>query len=423
VAWDVNGDGKTAVRASGGLFYNYPRGQFFYLGGPTIDLLMTVRESSIDQIAEIAQSGNFLVSPGTAFQADPADVKLEKAYNFNMAFQRDIGFNTVAEVAYVGSWMRDGQQNKTINNIPLYAYGSVNNLFNNAAINPDFLREPYPGMGNLQIVTSGREALNYNSLQLSVNRRLSHGLQFGGAYTLAKGEGMGHHLGTGDWDYYTETFFGSQALRDRYYGPTAVDRRHLMVLTYSYNIPTPTRIPVLKQILSDWQVSGLTQFTGGGPVDPQCNAQNPANIGESDPTLTGVAVRCELTGAAVDDYTPDTSLPDEDQIHFNLGAFRRPRPHSPTVGNFGNAPIRMLRHPSWWNSDLSIARRLPIPIGRGTSARIQFQIYNVFNMVQFTAVNTTFTFNSAMVNTSANTGKYTAAAAPRQMALQIRVDY
>ena len=70
----------------------------------------------------------------------------EKNYQVNLAFQRDIGFNTVAEVAWVANIGRKFWRTKTTNNIP-YAYGNVDNLFNNQAINANFLRRDYPGIG------------------------------------------------------------------------------------------------------------------------------------------------------------------------------------------------------------------------------------------------------------------------------------
>ena len=74
--------------------------------------------------------------------------------------------------------------------------------------------------------------LKYNALQLNVQRRLSQGFQIGGAYTLAKGEGY-----TG-YDPYTDEIGGKDAIRSRYWGPTAEDRRHHVSVNYSYNMPT-----------------------------------------------------------------------------------------------------------------------------------------------------------------------------------------
>ena len=125
--------------------------------------------------------------PGRTSQ--PGAFQASLHYQANIAVQRDIGFNTVVEVAYVGNWGRHYYQGKTVNNIPVDAYANPANLFNNDAISANFIRRNFAGMGALTYVTSDYTGLDYNSLQVSVQRRLSHGLQMGGSYTLAKGHG------------------------------------------------------------------------------------------------------------------------------------------------------------------------------------------------------------------------------------------
>ena len=125
-----------------------------------------------------------------------------------------------------------------MNNIEPFAYGKAENLFRNEPINANFLRRDYPGIGQIRYLATDDDILNYNAMQVSVQRRLDHGLQMGLAYTLSKTEGMQ------GWDSVTEELYGEQGLRDRYYGPPSVtqtqDRRHVMVINYSYQIPNPT---------------------------------------------------------------------------------------------------------------------------------------------------------------------------------------
>ena len=99
----------------------------------------------------------------------------------------------------------------------------------------NFLRRDFPGIGSISYLTTNDDILNYNAMQVSVQRRLSRGLQMGVAYTLSKSEGMQ------GWDFMTEELGGKQALRDRYYGPPAgnpvgvqdgrQDRRHVWCST------------------------------------------------------------------------------------------------------------------------------------------------------------------------------------------------
>jgi Carboxypeptidase regulatory-like domain len=435
VAWDVTGNGKTAIRASGGICYNFiNRSQYLYNGGALIARTRTILNATIDDVTAFAKAGTqFAESPQTANlpagfslplhgnQMPQGKLQPEKNYQANVAFQRDIGFNTVAEVAWVGNFGRHFWQTKTANNIPVNAYANPANLFRNEPISANFLRRDYPGLGPVRYLTTDTDILNYNAMQVSVQRRLNKGLQMGLAYTLSKAEGVQ------GWDFVTEELYGNQGIRDRYYGPPSVsqtqDRRHILVFHYSYAIPNPaSNVPGLKLLLDGWEASGVTQFTTGNPLDPGCGT-NVAGVENSDPSLSGVGVRCELTGEPIfSGYTVDSSLPFADQAHFNLNAFRRPRPDG-GVGNLGNAPIGVLRHPSWWNWDFTMARRVPIKLGRGANLRIQFQMYNMWNQVQFTTLNAGYTFTSNGSNNQTNTGKYTATTNPLNMGLTFRLDF
>jgi hypothetical protein len=106
-----------------------------------------------------------------------------------------------------------------------------------------------------------------------------------------------------------------------------------------------------------------------------------------------------------------------------------------SVGNFGNTPVGILRQPTWHEWDLTLSRRFPVNLmGRKNSGvKLQFQAYNIFNEVQFTNMNASYTFTGAnnATNSNANTGKYVASGdglaagtiAPRTMGLTVRFDW
>ncbi len=223
------------------------------------------------------------------------DQPLAKSYNGNVAFQRDLGFHTTAEIAWVGNYQFEGGRTVDINRLPLYVYGNPANLVNNAALNNNSLRavySTYPGMGSVTqfIPKLYAQTLKYNALQLNVQRRLNKGFQLGAAYTLAKGEGY-----TG-YDPYTDDIGQGDAIRNRYWGPTTDDRRHHLSVNYSYSIPTLLHVPVVKYIVSDWQVSGVTTLLSGQAVTPGCTS-NGAGIGNINPSLTdSITSRCMLVG-------------------------------------------------------------------------------------------------------------------------------
>jgi hypothetical protein len=178
----------------------------------------------------------------------------------------------------------------------------------------------------------------------------------------------------------------------------------------------------------------------GAAITPTCTSNN-GGIENINPALTeglwntangfGLTRRCELTGEPIE--LKHSSNPDEP--HFNLNAFRMPRPNG-GVGNFGNSGIGILRHPTWHSFDLTLTRVVRVPLGgqRNTNIKLQIQAYNLFNEVQFTNMNADFVFtgaNNSVLN-STNTGRYVATGdtslaagtiAPRVISFMIRADF
>jgi hypothetical protein len=294
--------------------------------------------------------------------------------------------------------------------------------------------------------TVNNNLLRYHSMQVNVQRRLNRGLQMGLAYTLAKGEG---------WNGYSPEILeadpSGELNRLKYWGPTANNRVHNLVINYSYIVPdTLKATPIAKWIVRDWQIAGVTKFMTGAATQPTCTSNN-TGIANTNPTLTpgwvgsggGAAAAnrtwsCMFTGEPVFDVTRDSTLAEEDQLHFNPRAFAMPQPLSATVGNFGNVPLGILRHPSFWNWDVTLSRRFPATfIGSNAQARVQLQLYNVFNTAQFTNLNTTLTFQDDpnvpgvdnLLLTSTQHGRYTVPVnsigtnPPRQFGLTIRLDF
>ncbi|MEO8483918.1 MAG: hypothetical protein ABI634_17035, partial [Acidobacteriota bacterium] len=88
--------------------------------------------------------------------------------------------------------------------------------------------------------------------------------------------------------------------------------------------------------------------------------------------------------------------------------------------------------PSFWNWDLTLARRFRAPaLGRSAQARLQMQLYNIFNTAQFTTMATGLTFQDdpavpgvdSLLLTSTTQGQYTASNPPRYFGITLRLDF
>ena len=117
VAWNVTGDGKTAIRASTGIFYNFPRstgtGGYSFAGGCPVSCSNSIRYATFDAVAAAGSGGGpaLLQTPQNTNVAG-YDQPLAKSYNGNVAFQRDIGFHTTAEIAWVGNYQYRGRPHR-----------------------------------------------------------------------------------------------------------------------------------------------------------------------------------------------------------------------------------------------------------------------------------------------------------------------
>ena len=156
------------------------------------------------------------------------------------------------------------------------------------------------------------------------------------------------------------------------------------------------------------------------------------------PSLTnGLNTACQLTG--IDpalNLTQDTDKLAYDAQHFNPAAFAFAAPTNidpvtgiATKGALGSpGTTRMFRNPTWHEWDLTVSRRFAFTaFGRKNSGlRLQFQVYNLFNEVQFTTLNASMQWTGASGNTvlnSPNVGKYTATIPARIMGLTVRFDW
>ena len=101
-------------------------------------------------------------------------------------------------------------------------------------------------------------------------------------------------------------------------------------------------------------------------MTPSCTSNNAGirehrSVVERLGTGTNITnVRCELTGApCMWIHGRSEFVAFADQPHFNLAAFRMLQPNG-SIGNLGDTPVGILRHPSWHQFDLTLSRRFPL---------------------------------------------------------------
>jgi Carboxypeptidase regulatory-like domain/TonB-dependent Receptor Plug Domain len=399
-AYDVFGDGKMAVRGGFGLFYNRFDETYFdnYVGQPPIVQNPTV---TYGQLSTLTTSKGLLF-PGNVYGPDVTGKLLPRVMNYSLSVQRDIGFNTVLDVAYAASLARHLLWNTDGNGIPLGADFLPANGDPTTPGKPlpaAFLR-PIPGYNSIY-TTSGGSSSNYNSLQVSAQRRFTHNLQFGAAWTWSKA--MDYNDADGD------TITTALPARLYYYSAAGFDRTHSVSINYIYDLPnSPWENVVARRVLNDWQLSGITSFQSGAPLG--INIATTTNI-----DITGtpsITPRAYLTG--------NPNLPPGSRTfsqNFNTSVVQLP-----AVGTFGNAARNVIRGPGINNWDLALVKN--VPIRERLRLQLRWEAYNAFNHTQFSTINTSANFNPATgQQINAQFGAFTAARDPRQMQMAVRLSF
>jgi hypothetical protein len=414
VAWDITGDSKTALHSSVGVYHNphvNANGLDAMARNPPAQNTPSIFYGTLDTLLAVGAQGAFSNRPSDVFGIE-RNAKTPTSYNYSAGIQRELGWGTVIDVTYAGFQMRNGEMSTNINPVPDGARFLDVNPQNrnpqtaNSAKGNEFLR-PYSGYQNITIRSHFGSA-HYNSLQVQLNRRYIKGLQFAVAYTLAKTISFGPNSDP-------PTFVPLRPGDAWNVAPNESTQLHNLVVNYTWDVPGGSRLwnnLLTRGLLDGWQVSGDTALVSGdwagAGTSTTDNFDFTGGDGGTRPRITGTAVctsgNCDPTPGSAGSY-------------FDVAAFSRLTGR----GDIGNAPRTFYRLPKIVNSNISAFKNFAIGGGR----RIQFrwEMYNVFNQVNWSAINTNAQFNPEGQQVNANFGKATQSRSPRIMQGALRFTF
>ncbi len=426
-AYDVFGNGKTAIRGGFGAFFNRLDGNQVYgmSGAPPVAFTQADNFDCISSGAAACPAGTTglqgIQTAGTGGLISPATVNFFSGpvpwlvvRNGSFGIQQDVGFNTVVDVAWTGNFTRHANLRLNLNPIPLGAdFTDISPVTgqpltqNGSALE----RTVYPGWQDVN-----QEAFlgytNYNALDVSVNRRLSNGLLLGFAYTWSKALTLGTY----------DSLLTPAQNNARYYGPSGTDRRQSLLINYSYDLPNITKKwdnAFLGFALDNWTFSGLTTFQSGAPFTPSYSGGDVTGSGSETARPNYVGGEGNLTaidfGSCTSWGTPGPGV----KYIFNPCAFAPPVQSASFVATanggagglkytgctatcLGTVGQDMFYGHGLNNFDLTLEKRFPIGKEGRRAFRFQFQAYNAFNHPQFTGVNTSVTYLTTFCNAKGN---------------------
>jgi hypothetical protein len=205
---------------------------------------------------------------------------------------------------------------------------------------------------------------NYNSLQASLEKRFSHGLQFEVAYTWSKSQDD-----ASSFENLLRPFCDASSGPHCNKALSLFDARHRLVISYLWQLPTPKYEGIAGKIVDGWAISGISSFQSGFPIRLESNADNELEN----------SFDFELPGR------PNLVAP----LHIldprkNNGFYFDPTSFSlPAVadGTLGSAPRTICCGPGIDNTDFSLQK--VTRVGENKSVEFRAEFFNIFNHTQF----------------------------------------
>jgi hypothetical protein len=323
------------------------------------------------------------------------------AMNYNLTIERELPGQTILRVGYVGSQGRKLWVSRSFN--PATPAGVAACLANPACSGSARSNQPtlfpshflFPGdvFGNSGIQYNGGES-NYNSLQVTVDKHFSHGLQLLTTYTWA------HSLDTGssfeNIAFLTAGGFDANGNLARDYGSSAFDARHRWVVSFSYDVPNLNKLSWFAwmpgRIFGGWRLTGINTVQTGFPIDFQ-DSNNRSLTCSTSFSFYSCPDRPDLVSQpiALDPHT--ATFGGKANFYFNPASFT-----NNALGTQGTTPRGFFYGPGFWNADFAVEKNTPIT--EGTNIQLRLEAFNLFNHTNFANPSGSFT--------SSNFGRITA---------------
>ncbi len=364
-AWDVFGDGRTALRGGYGLYFNTNNHQ---------NLIVTVTNPPATPRPVIAGPAfpqpNFSQLGALAIRPIQYDLRLPRLHVWNLNVQRELKARLVVSVGYAGSRGSHLLRN-TDANVPVPQTLPDGTLFH-----PPTGGRPNPAFSTIELKSSDGRSW-YNALIVEVRRAASNGLSFQSSYTYSSNvDTTQASTFFSDATNGTVSWFPEAGQSDYNRGLADYHARHNWVWNVSYELPFARGARGLSRALfSDWQVAAIGQVRSGPPLTLFVQANRSRS--RWSPSI-GPGQGFDRPSLAPG-RTPESAVLGDPNQWFDPSAFvLQP------AGTYGNLGRGALIGPDLRVVDVALAKRIPWSgLGSQGRAELRLEVFNVFNRANF----------------------------------------
>ncbi len=402
-AYDLTGQGKTVLRGGYGIFYFLDRGGVGkqLSSNPDFDGALAYSDVPTNGGYRINFSGQAPANDNNNLHAtaalplpvfgqtvnrlDPINASLISVdtnlptpmiQQWNLQWQQQLTANTSVNIAYVGTASEH-----------LLSWYNLNSQLLDGAPNAKL----YPAFGSIERGQANGIS-RYNGLQVFLNSRMTHGLQYTAAYTWS------HNLDNSNGAFNTGTNTPGNRLfilptgpdfKDNY-GNSDEDQRNVFVFSALAELPFgkgkrfgSTLPRALDEVVGGWQANTIVTLDSGTPFD----------VTTSDYFYTSSSGKTSLVSASLNNRADITESPrylKSINQWFDISRFTRPPVLNPngqtsTFTRAGTLGRNQMFGPGYRNVDLSLFKNFPI--AERVVGQFRAEAYNLTNTPAFTNPN------------------------------------